>query len=1194
MLGYYFVLPFQVKKADAVFGIADITFNTVVVDIPEKIIQLGEKLLKAGLRKLKNRLMAQMQNDLVNYVQGGGRPRFITDTKKFLRGAADTAAVTALDEVFGTGPNAIDVCSPFRMNVELLVRKIAIPEAQDADARCTLGEIKDNLVKFGEDFTSYGGWNSWLELHEAENTLPGAYWGVYSKISSNIMVAEKAATQEAISGNGFLNQKKCNEISVKAFQYRTDKGLGGIGGTRLKTLALLDAIQVSPGYGEPYFNIDLNLVDGSSNPIVKVTSQPEPIEGVVTYSFSEIFEEIPGVKEIITLPYDLNISDITSSNSLWGAECTKEESTTPGSTVSEWVSGGLKKLGLDRASESDDILSLVTAVVNAAANRAMQEGLSRVKSAVGTWSKPSTTSQKQSQNIQTQLEGQESPNAVAIQNQISDVLNRAERLERDLSRLGAKNSGTDVNPGKEEKFISRISRIPRIDYGHLATNGDDTKLTDVIHRLYGKYNDKYLILYPNGEVTGGKGSLYKNGGESKGYFFKNDTGEEAEQKGDRSNFNIEANIPSLYFANQKLNEALAWVWSGIKQEFENLSSDSTTSYNGKNQCAEVRYTLEPAIIDENDKLPFVVNGDAETGWASEDHSYVNNLIDTKDDNEKDERYLDVSSFMAYAALQSSVANSKINSYEQLAKSYEPLIENASSTIADLEEDRQFITDNMQNIIDLTSLVLDYDKAGASAALFQKTKQYNSTIGNANKTDAELEFAYNQLLLAQKATRDKWKEEQNLKASIASAETQRTREGNKLTIIKETIRRIEEELKTLPLPLCKMVPRGTEEILDPGVAQVDGVTCSRLSDERTVNYTQTGLGLFNAVTQAMNIDIESLTSELDERQNKISKLQNEVSNQLGESIKDTESQKQAGIDGGDTEWEKYYRNRTQLVYASYIRNFYHYYFVDYFCEGSGGSSPPISPGTPSPTPTSKDRESVGEQIVAGKTILPATIKIIPLGDSNTSGYGNGGTENSYRQKLSELLTTNTTTINYAGGGYGAGWKISNIKALVDNNILSANPDIALLMIGTNDMYYEVPTKTISDPDLTNSDNRYPIYENTVGEVDGVTKKLADLRQLLTTMRTKNPSMNIIVAKISSPTGGNAQILAPNLPIASVTRMFHDRIDGIVSSIGSDKITTVDMWECGTIPTMSDGLHYTKDGYQCLANKWANGIRALYSE
>ena len=79
LLGFVFLSPVAVKKADAIIGIGDISFTTVTVDIPRIIYQTGAKIAGVFLRQLKKKMLAQIQNDLVNWVQGGGKPRFLTN-----------------------------------------------------------------------------------------------------------------------------------------------------------------------------------------------------------------------------------------------------------------------------------------------------------------------------------------------------------------------------------------------------------------------------------------------------------------------------------------------------------------------------------------------------------------------------------------------------------------------------------------------------------------------------------------------------------------------------------------------------------------------------------------------------------------------------------------------------------------------------------------------------------------------------------------------------------------------------------------------------------------------------------------------------------------------------------------------------------------------------------------------------------
>lgn len=1166
IVGYYFILPFQVKKADAFMGIGDITFNTTIGDIPKKLSDLADKLIKVGLRKLKKRLLTQLQNDLVNFVQNGGTPRFIKDPKGFLLGAAETATVNALDEVFSA--EGIDICSPFKMNVEFLINEITtIPEY---GARCTLGDIADNLGKFSVDFYEGGGWNAWMKVNE--NNMPLAYFKIGELIAAKVEREGNVVTAQIAANSGFLDQKVCHAISIPRYTWR-DESKGVLTENDFKPAAI-DAIKALWNSGtsvsytrteEPTgdqkiycdFLIDIKktdpsatMTDRSGRELTEADCASETV--TETYDLNDYLKKFETIRMTLTAR-DLGFSEgipmnKMPKNTFFDAICTDEETITPGSTVGEWVTGGLKKMGIDNIVENEDIAVIVDAVLNAATNRAMKEGLSLIKSGRGTNSRPANGPSK---NItsQPQTEGLESPAGISMQNQMSDILNNSQKLIKSLEDLGLKQEN------KETKFDTRVKEIMGISYTPLRTRNKDTSLTDVIDRLFGKYKDNYLRY----EIT-------QNNFVSLWDRFN--------KFSDRSNFNEEANMPSLYFVNKTLNSSTESVWRSIKERFRELSERST--YGSKNQCIDVYYTLSPAIVDGDDKLPFIVDEDDSTGWASDDHSYLTNLKNTA--SERKSEYFPVNEFMLYAASQTNEIEARINNLARISESYGPLIENAGQMIEDLKKDRETITNNLRNVSLYTSLLLDYDKEGSATGtgLIERIKNYNSLMGKGDSKDSDILYAYERLLVVQNSTRIAWKKsQQDIIDSEETTQDEKETARIKIGYIDKTNEIIKSELEKIKLPI--------------NVATVLGIVESEEVKDQEINYSQTGFRLSYALAEAMEIDIEMLGSEFDEIQEKINRYQTDISNQLGEQITEKEAMQNASLDGGDTEWEKYYQNRTQLVYALFIYDLYERNFLDSFCndEGSGGSY--AQPNDPNDVDN-------GYTATPKPTTLPETIKIMPLGDSNTSGYSSdeGDTASSYRQKLVTKLGEETN-VNYVVGGYYPGWKIKNIQDLVDNNIIrNANPEIALLMIGTNDMYYEVPTGTILDPDLGNPDNRYPIYENSFNVIDGITQKLADLKKLLATMLAKNPSMNIIVAKISSPTGGNAQILSPNLPMANVTKMFHDRIDNVVAEIGSDKITTVDMWDCGTVPSMSDGLHYTADGYQCLANKWADGIRALYSK
>ena len=76
------------------------------------------------------------------------------------------------------------------------------------------------------------------------------------------------------------------------------------------------------------------------------------------------------------------------------------------------------------------------------------------------------------------------------------------------------------------------------------------------------------------------------------------------------------------------------------------------------------------------------------------------------------------------------------------------------------------------------------------------------------------------------------------------------------------------------------------------------------------------------------DIEQLTSELELRESNVSKLQNDSASKLGTFVTDNAEMARLGIEGGETEWEKYYYNRAQYAYAAMIRNWLE---NDAFCK-----------------------------------------------------------------------------------------------------------------------------------------------------------------------------------------------------------------------------------------------------------------------
>src|SRR3989344_8715520 len=156
-----------VKSAEAVMGVADVTVTTTAVDIPRKVDNIFVRIAKIFLGRLRSKMITMLQNDLVNWVQNGTKPRFVSNPKKFMEQAADQAAVSTLSEISG-----FDVCSTFKPQLNFLVSKaLVLPEDR---VRCTIDDVVENTQRFAENFNN-GGWQRWGSLHETQKTLPRSY-----------------------------------------------------------------------------------------------------------------------------------------------------------------------------------------------------------------------------------------------------------------------------------------------------------------------------------------------------------------------------------------------------------------------------------------------------------------------------------------------------------------------------------------------------------------------------------------------------------------------------------------------------------------------------------------------------------------------------------------------------------------------------------------------------------------------------------------------------------------------------------------------------------------------------------------------------------------------------------------------------------------------------------------------------------
>jgi len=169
--------------------------------------QLGQTIWKfaldAAVETLKRQILNMMVDQIVNWIQGGGEPKFITDWPAFFREAVDQAGGKFLQQM-----GLSQLCSPFK--ALLSAGFIPIPTFTTRTS-CTLTQVGVNLEAFLKSFEN-GGWIAWNEMIlKPQNNVYGAYIMAWDQYEIEKSAAEKSAAAEAQAGKGFLGVKECVE-----------------------------------------------------------------------------------------------------------------------------------------------------------------------------------------------------------------------------------------------------------------------------------------------------------------------------------------------------------------------------------------------------------------------------------------------------------------------------------------------------------------------------------------------------------------------------------------------------------------------------------------------------------------------------------------------------------------------------------------------------------------------------------------------------------------------------------------------------------------------------------------------------------------------------------------------------------------------------------------------------------------------
>jgi len=169
-------------------------------NVAGKVQQFLEWAFKMATELLKKQLLDMMVDQIVNWIQGGGEPKFITDWSGFFKDAADQAGGKFIQKL-----GLASLCSP----IKPLLSASFIPITPFTTLSCTFSEIGVNIDNFLNDFRQ-GKWIAWREMVlKPQNNIYGAYILAWDQYEFEKAAAVKASESEAKAGQGFLSVKRC-------------------------------------------------------------------------------------------------------------------------------------------------------------------------------------------------------------------------------------------------------------------------------------------------------------------------------------------------------------------------------------------------------------------------------------------------------------------------------------------------------------------------------------------------------------------------------------------------------------------------------------------------------------------------------------------------------------------------------------------------------------------------------------------------------------------------------------------------------------------------------------------------------------------------------------------------------------------------------------------------------------------------
>lgn len=262
---------FGVKKAYANLLVFDPsafgnTLATVSNLTSSYLGRITEWLYTTALRVAVNILINEFQNQVVNWIAGNGKPKFITNWRGFINDVANKAAGQAIYSIL---PQVCSGLGPF-----LRVALLPVPTA-NYGIRCTLNQVVNNVDRFFNNFQT-GGWVAYGAALQPQNNLFGVLLLANDIVIQKTAEETAAANSQALAYRGYLSVTKCTQYTLDENGFETTTCEPGHEVATTPGAAVADALATSFGwkgqqiaYAQRFEDLVAAIVNASINRIIK-------------------------------------------------------------------------------------------------------------------------------------------------------------------------------------------------------------------------------------------------------------------------------------------------------------------------------------------------------------------------------------------------------------------------------------------------------------------------------------------------------------------------------------------------------------------------------------------------------------------------------------------------------------------------------------------------------------------------------------------------------------------------------------------------------------------------------------------------------------------------------------------------------------------------------------------------------------